>query len=44
MSEAGIPIVHMYFGARHSKGPADRAVGRLKSAATQAVKGHQAII
>ena len=31
----------MYFGARHGKGPADGAVGRVKAAATRAVKAQQ---
>ena len=44
ISEAGIPTIHMYFRAHHGKGPADGAVGRIKSAATRAVKGHQAVI
>ena len=44
ISEAGIPTIHMYFGAHHGKGPADGAVGWIKSAATRAVKGCQAVI
>ena len=34
----------MYFGAHHGKGPLNGAVGQIKSAATRAVKGHQAVI
>ena len=34
----------MYFGARHGKGPADGAVGRVKAAAARAVKLWQFLI
>ena len=34
----------MYFGVHHGKGPVNGAVGQIKSAATRAVKGHQAVI
>ena len=34
----------MYFGARHGKGPADGADGRVKAAATRAVKSWQVLI
>ena len=45
ISEAGIPTIHMYFGAHHGKGPADGAVGQInKNAATRAVNIHQAVI
>ena len=39
-----IPLLKMYFGAWHGKGPADGAVGRVKSTATRAVKAQQVII
>ena len=34
----------MFFGARHGKGPADGAVGHIKSAAKRAVTGRRVII
>ena len=37
ISEAGIPTLRMFFGARHGKGPADGVVGRIKGAAKKAV-------
>ena len=39
-----IPLLKMYFGAQHGKGPADGAVGRVTFAATRAVKAGQVII
>ena len=39
-----IPKLKMYFGARHGKGLADGAVGRVKAAATRAVKVRQVVI
>ena len=44
ISDAGIPTLRMFFGARHGKGPADGVVGRIKGAAKKAVKSHQVII
>ena len=38
VSYSDVPKLKMYFGARHGKGPADGAVGRVKAAATRAVK------
>ena len=38
ISCSDIPLLKMYFSARHGKGPADGAVGRVKAAATRAVK------
>ena len=38
ISDAGIPTIRMYFGARHGKGPADGAVGHIKLAAKRTVK------
>ena len=43
-SESDIPMLHMFFGARHGKGPADGAVGRVKHAAWRAIKSRQVII
>ena len=37
-SESESPLLHMFFGARHGKGPADGAVGRIKNAAMRAIK------
>ena len=34
----------MFFGARHGKGPADGAVGRVKHAARRAIKSRQVVI
>ena len=34
----------MFFGARHGKGPADGAVGRVKHAAWRAIKSRQVVI
>ena len=42
--EAGIPTLKMFFGARHGKGLADGAVGRIKGATKKAVKSCQVII
>ena len=39
-----VPKLKMYFGARHGKGPADGAVGRVKAAAARAVKSRQFLI
>ena len=44
VSCSDILLLKMYFGARHGKSPADGAVGRVKSAATRAVKAWQVII
>ena len=44
ISDAGIPTLRMFFGARHGKGPADGVVGRIKGAAKKAVRSHQVII
>lgn len=44
ISDAGIPTIRMFFGARHGKGPADGVVGRVKSAVHLAVKGRQVVI
>ena len=44
ISCADIPHLKMCFGARHGKGRADGAVGRVKAAATRAVKARQVII
>ena len=44
VSYSEIPKLKMYFGARHGKGPADGAVGRVKAAATRAVKSRQVVI
>ena len=44
ISEAGIPMIRMFFGVCHGKGPADDAVGRIKSAAKRAVKARQVVI
>ena len=38
ISDAGIPTIQMYFGARHGKGPADGALDCIKLAAKWAVK------
>ena len=38
VSYSDVPKLKMYFGARHGKGPADGAVGRVKAAAARAVK------
>ena len=38
ISCSDIPLLKMYFNARHGKGPADAAVGRVKAAPTRAVK------
>ena len=43
-SQSQTPLMHMFFGARHGKGPADGAVGRVKYAAWRAIKSRQAII
>ena len=43
-SESGTPLLHMYFGARHGKGPADGAVGRVKHTAWRAIKSRQVVI
>ena len=44
ISDAGIPTIRIYFGARHGKGPADGAVGHNKSAAKRAVKARQVVV
>ena len=44
VSESEIPILRMFFGARHGKGPADGVVGRIKSAAKRAVKSRKVVI
>ena len=44
LSYSDVPKLKMYFGARHGKGPADGAVGRVKAAATRAVKSRQVLI
>ena len=44
ISCSDVPLLKMYFGAQHGKGPADGAVGRVKAAATRAVKAQQVII
>ena len=44
VSYSDVPKLKMYFGARHGKGPADGAVGRVKAAATRAVKARQVLI
>ena len=43
-SESDVPLMHMFFGARHGKGPADGAVGRVKHAAWRAIKSRQVVI
>ena len=43
-SQSQTPLMHMFFGARHGKGPADGAVGRVKYAAWRVIKSRQAII
>ena len=43
-SEADVPLLHMFFGARHGKGPADGAVGRVKHTAWRAIKSRTAVI
>ena len=43
-SESHVPLGHMFFGARHGKGPADGAVGRVKHAAWRAIKSRQVVI
>ena len=43
--ESDVPFIHMFFSARHDKGPADGAVGRVKHAAwRRAIKSRQVII
>ena len=44
ISEAGILTIRMFFGACHGKGPADGAVGGIKSVAKRAVKVRQVVI
>ena len=44
VSESEIPILRMFFGARHGKGPADGVVGWIKSAAKRAVKSRKVVI
>ena len=44
VSYSDVPKLKMYFGARHGKGPADGAVGRVKAAAARAVKSGQFLI
>ena len=44
VSHSEISKLKMYFRARHGKGPADGAVGRVKAAATRAVKLRQVLI
>ena len=44
ISCSDIPLLKMYFGTQHGKGPADRAVGRVKAAAARVVKARQVII
>ena len=44
VSYSDVPKLKMYFGARHGKGPADGAVGRVKAAAARAVKSRQFLI
>ena len=44
VSESEIPILRMFFGARHGKGPADGVVGQIKSAAKRAVKSRKVVI
>ena len=44
ISEAGISMIRMLFGACHGKGPDDGAVERIKSAARRAVKARQVVI
>ena len=43
-SESDVPLIHMFCSARHGKGPADGAVGRVKHAAWRAIKSRQVII
>ena len=43
-SESDTPKMHMFFGARHGKGPADGAVGHVKHAAWRAIKSRQVVI
>ena len=43
-SESESPLLHMFFGARHGKGPADGAVGRIKNAAMRAIKSRQVVL
>ena len=42
--DAGIPTLRMFFGAHHSKGPADGVVGRIKGAAKRDVRDRKVII
>lgn len=44
ISAAGIPTIRMFFGARHGKGPADGAVGRIKRGVTLSIKARQTVI
>ena len=44
LTESSIPVLRMFFSARHGKGPADGVVGRIKQAASRAVKNREAII
>ena len=44
VSESEIPILRIFFGARHGKGPADGVVGQIKSAAKRAVKSRRIVI
>ena len=37
-SESDTPKMHMFFGARHGKGPADDVVGHVKHAAWREIK------
>lgn len=44
ISQSEIPTQRMFFGARHGKGPADGAVGRVKGSVRRAVKAREVII
>ena len=44
VSYSDVRKLKMYFGARHGKGPADGAVGRVKAAAARTVKSRQFLI
>ena len=43
-STSQTPLMHMFFGARHGKGPADGAVCCVKHAAWRGIKSRQVII
>ena len=44
MSKSDVPTVRCYFGAHHSKGPADGCVGQAKRTATRGINSREALI